>query len=359
MNKRRRRHGQGVGIAIVVLALVVAALPVSPAAVSAGELQHEATKAQQSRASLRMSRWPMSFMTGLEFEPIVEQLPPRSPEASADLVVIISADGLRPDAITRETHNLWKLFATGVAPHYARTIDKSSTLPSHASMVSGYGPVEHGLRFNAFRPKRGRIHVPTVFSLAGEANLPTWMFVGKKKLKHVLADPNEVHFEMSGIFCQRVVREALPTLQTATKGVVFVHFADPDSAGHRHGWMTEDYHATVRRTDRCIGKVLDTLEEAGRMDRTLVLVTSDHGGHGRSHGTRLRADQRIPWMAYGAGANARRRVQREVNTMDTAATVLAALGITPPEGMQGRPVLEALGAIEGPVGMPFVGAPFE
>ncbi len=284
-------------------------------------------------------------------------MPPTTPSRpTADLVVLVSLDGLRPDAITPSMRALHKLYLQGASPHFARTIDKSATLPSHASMVSGVDPDQHGLNFNAYRPDRGTISKPTVFSVAHAAGLPTAMFVGKNKLKHLLARPTEAQFKMGGMLCAKLLKSALPHLREAEKGLVFLHFADVDSAGHRVGWMTDEYMEAARAADRCLDQVMDTLVAAGRLDRTLLIVTSDHGGHKRSHGTKLEVDQRIPWYAWGAGVK-RGRISRSVHTTDTAATVLAALGLSLPPGLHGRPVVEAFTGALGPVGMPVVGAP--
>jgi arylsulfatase A-like enzyme len=183
------------------------------------------------------------------------------------------------------------------------------------------------------------------------------MFVGKAKLKHLLGKPSDASFTMGGMNCEKLLKEALPYLREAKQGLVFLHFADPDSAGHRFGWMTEEYEVAARRADGCLDQVIDTIADAGNESRTLLLVTSDHGGHGKSHGTRLDVDARIPWYAWGAGVR-RGRVGRAVHTTDTAATALAALGLERPAGMFGRPVEEALGGMMcEPEGMPLVGPP--
>lgn len=281
---------------------------------------------------------------------------PPTARATADLVVLVSLDGLRPDAITPSMRALHKLYLQGASPQLARTIDKSATLPSHASMVSGVDPDQHGLDFNAYRPDRGVISKPTVFSVAHGAGLPTSMFVGKNKLKHLLARPTDAQFKMGGMLCEKLLKFALPHLREARKGLVFLHFADVDSAGHRVGWMTDEYMQAARTADACLDQVMDTLVDMGRMDRTLLIVTSDHGGHNRSHGTRLDVDQRIPWYAWGAGVK-RGRIPRSVHTTDTAATVLAALGLSLPAGTHGQPVAEAFSRPLGPAGMPMVGMP--
>ncbi len=282
---------------------------------------------------------------------------PTDGRGTADLVVLVSLDGLRPDVITPAHRSLHRLLLQGASPRYARTIDKSATLPSHASMVSGVDPSAHGLDFNSYKPDRGNITRPTIFSEVHQAGLPTVMYVGKSKLKHLLARPTEAKFTVAGVFCQKVLKAALPDLQQATRGVFFLHFADADGAGHRYGWMTEEYHEAVDKIDRCLGRVFDAIDESGRADRTLLIVTSDHGGHERSHGTRLDVDQHIPWYAWGAGVR-RGRIHHAVHTTDTAATALAALGIKRPF-MHGRPVAEALIGATGPDGLPLLGAALE
>ena len=277
-------------------------------------------------------------------------------KAPADAVVIVSIDGLRPDVITPDMKALHRLFLQGSSAKVARTINKSATLPSHASMVSGVDSTEHGLDFNAYKPDRGNITRPTLFSVAHGAGLPTYMFVGKAKLKHLLGKPTDAELKIAGIHCKRVVREATPTLQQLKRGLFFMHFADPDSAGHRSGWMSDEYVAAAHAADVCLDEVMNIIEQSGRMERTLLLVTSDHGGHGRSHGTRMEVDQRIPWYAWGAAAR-KGRTKRDVHTLDTAPTALAALGLTPPKEMHGTPVAEALGGSLGPVGLPLVGKP--
>jgi arylsulfatase A-like enzyme len=275
---------------------------------------------------------------------------------SADLVVVVSIDGLRPDVITPAMKSLHRLYLQGSSARVARTINKSATLPSHASMVSGVDSNEHGLDFNAYRPERGNIGRPTMFSVAHQAGLPTYMFVGKAKLKHLLGKPSDAQLKVAGGGCKRLIKEALPQLQQLKRGLLFMHFADPDSAGHRNGWMSDQYVAAVHDADSCLEHVMATIEQGGNMERTLLVVTSDHGGHGRSHGTRMEVDQRIPWYAWGASVR-RGRTQRAVHTTDTAATTLSALGLKLPDHMHGQPVAEAIGGTAGPASMPLVGPP--
>jgi hypothetical protein len=262
--------------------------------------------------------------------------------ALADLAVLISIDGLRPDVIFPNALSIHRLILEGAFAPVARTASKSATLPSHASMVSGVDVDRHGLGFNAYRPERGNIQYPTIFTAAKKAGLTTALFVGKRKLEHLLDPNSQVRFEVGGVRCSRVTKLALPYLRTAEPGVVFLHFDDTDNAGHQFGWMSEEYLAGVKRADYCVKQVLDALRTRPGMDRTLLVVTADHGGHGHDHAAPIPPDTHIPWVAWGGAAAKTTRVRRTVSTTDTAATILYALDLPMPPDIEGKPVLEAL-----------------
>lgn len=259
----------------------------------------------------------------------------------AKLAVLVSVDGLRADAVYPYAPTMHRLGREGASAIHARTISEASTLPSHASMVSGVDVDQHGLSFNSYRPDRGHIRYPTIFSEAKRAGLATALFVGKRKLAHLLDPTMPAHFAVGGVRCEQVTKLAIPYLETARPGVVFVHFSDPDSAGHRHGWMSDPYLKAVRRADRCVRGILAALETRGRMQETLLLVTSDHGGHNRGHNSHHDTDRDTPWIAYGAGVKQRARVGGTVYNVDTAATIFHALGLVPPKAIAGQPILTA------------------
>ena len=83
--------------------------------------------------------------------------------------------------------NLEWLRAHGAYSWRALTIRRSYTLPSHASMLSGVDAEDHHLIWNRWWPEKGFIRVPTIFSIARSAGIPTAMFVGKPKFRHIAA----------------------------------------------------------------------------------------------------------------------------------------------------------------------------
>lgn len=100
------------------------------------------------------------------------------------------------------------------------------------------------------------------------------------------------------------------------------------------------YGQTVQ-TDAAIGELLDTLDELGIADNTLVMWVADHGDAIASHGglwdkasTYNEEVARIPMVVrWPAGFKGGRRSDALVTNMDVTATILAAAGIPVPDDM--------------------------
>src|SRR6185503_2446871 len=135
--------------------------------------------------------------------------PAKTGRAAIRHVVIISEDGLRPDALAGVKPPVHEAILKRAAYSLkARTIRTASTLPSHAAMLSGFDVKEHGLFWNNWKPARGYIKVPTIFDEAEAHGLKTAMFVGKFKLRHI-ARPGTVDvFDRPGYYCRKVADEA-------------------------------------------------------------------------------------------------------------------------------------------------------
>jgi type I phosphodiesterase/nucleotide pyrophosphatase len=257
-------------------------------------------------------------------------------------VVIISEDGLRPDALTGVKPPVHEeIFKRAAYSLKAQTIRRASTLPSHAAMLSGFDVKEHGLFWNSWKPERGFIQVPSVFDVAQKNGGSTAAFVGKQKLAHI-ANPNTVgKFSRPGYFCKKVVEEAARYFVEKKPQIEFIHFSDPDDLGHSDGWMSNPQLEAVRTVDKCMGTLLDAVARAGLDGETLFIISADHGGHGRNHSGKIKEDRLIPWIAWGPGIRAGHHIKSEISTTDTAVTALWALGYPIPDGAVGKPVLEA------------------
>ena len=257
--------------------------------------------------------------------------------APSPKVALLSVDGLRADAVAQtELPNLRGLVARGAYTYAARSVMPSETLPGHASMLSGEEPKVHKIApdWDDFRPEKGFIAVPTVFSVARAAGLRTVMVVGKGKLQH-LAPPGTVDsFVLATRGDADVANEAI-VQAGAGFDLLFVHFPDVDLAGHATGWMSAGYLETLARLDEALGRLLAALPP-----ETTVILTADHGGKDHAHGRDIPEDTTVPWIVAGPKVVRRGAMTSRVKQTDTAATALWAFGLSLPSGCAGAVVQE-------------------
>lgn len=272
--------------------------------------------------------------------------PDRPDTATTRHVVVISIDGLRPDAIEAyDLSTLQRLMDHGSYTLDARTILPSKTLPSHTSMLTGRTPAFHGITFNRALDEEGIVGVPTIFEIAREQGSHTAAFYSKAKFRH-LDRANSYDYRQypssntDNWMATRTVPDALQYMRHYRPNLLFIHIGETDYAGHGAGWMSFFYGLAARRADAAVESIVDEAEDTFGAGNYTVIITADHGGHGRSHGTEAVEDVTIPWIVYGAGV-ARGSRPQGVRTMDTAATALWLLGIAVPESFEGAPVHDA------------------
>lgn len=274
------------------------------------------------------------------------------PETSVSRnVIVVSVDGLRPDAIqTYDAPTLQRLMREGSYTLSASTIHPSKTLPSHTSMLTGQPPERHGVLWNnVATADSDSIELPNIFSVARAHGYSTAAFFSKAKFQP-LQRVGTLDYSQApgGLFgkwsSERTVSDVAKYLAGAQPNVLFVHFTDPDAAGHRAGWMTPEYGRAVLEADRALARLVSVAEQAYGPGNFSLIVTADHGGHDSNHGSDDPRDVTIPWIAWGKGVKPGTLVQSEIRTMDTASTVLWLLGLTPPTDWAGQSVAEAYDA---------------
>ncbi|MBR9989064.1 MAG: alkaline phosphatase family protein [Gemmatimonadetes bacterium] len=265
-----------------------------------------------------------------------------------DHVIIVSIDGLRPDAIERfNARTLQRLMEEGAWSLEATTITPSITLPSHTSMLTGLEAEAHGVTWNTEdMDTHGHILSPTIFTAAKRAGLHTAAFFSKVKFQHLAVpgtlDHVQVPTRWPGMaWAESTIDHMKRYLRTARPNLLFVHFADPDLAGHMFGWMSRPYGSAVRTVDAKIDELVSIADHTFGAGNYTLIVTADHGGHGRSHDTDDPRNVQIPWIAWGEGVAAGTELPAGIRTIDSAATVLWLLGIDAREEITGRAVTAA------------------
>jgi predicted AlkP superfamily pyrophosphatase or phosphodiesterase len=268
-------------------------------------------------------------------------------QAVPSRVLIVSIDGCRPDvALRAEMPHLRSLLARGSFSFWANTTDVAITLPSHTSMLTGVTPDKHGIHYNDDKPSNKPEFplVPTLFDLAKKRGYTTAVCAGKAKF-HALDREGALDWKFIADSNDDDVAAAAATIIHDHKPqVMFVHFPDCDRVGHKDGWGTPEQVAQLGRTDLALGVVLSALNDAHLTDSTLIILSADHGGNGRTHGGLDPRSRHIPWIATGPGVKQNYdltlNIKLVIYTYDTFATACDVLGIGLPSNCDGKPITD-------------------
>ena len=250
-------------------------------------------------------------------------------------LVIVSIDGLRPDAAQVNVPNLIALAKRGAYTWQAQTIAPSNTLPSHVSMLTGYLPAQHGITWDDYLPSSGAIRVPTIFLAERRAGRRTALVAGKEKF-NTFRDTAEMDIFVGGTRADADLADQAVAQLYAGIDLLFVHFPDVDLSGHATSWMSTAYRDKVAKADESLGRIMIALSE-----NTTLILTADHGGHASVYGTTDRLDMSIPWIIAGPRIRQDHTINAVVSTLDTAATAAFVLGLNLPADATGKAVMEA------------------
>jgi arylsulfatase A-like enzyme/tetratricopeptide (TPR) repeat protein len=292
-------------------------------------------------------------------------------------VLLVTIDTLRADRLgsyghrAADTPNLDGLarrgvrFETAIAP-------APLTGPSHASILTGRNPLGHGFRNNS-----GFVLAPTVSTVADDfrrAGYRTAAFVsgfpldrrfgfdrGFEVYDDHLPRGNDrrrtPYVERNADDTTRAVLAWLGPSATPAGGrhpwFLWVHYYDPHApyepppADLAARFRAAPYDGEIAYVDRQVGRLLQALGERKESDRTLVLVTSDHGESLGEHGEATHgifiydATIRVPWVMAGPGVAAGRVPRTVVRSIDVTPTLLDYAGLAPRPGVDGRSVRPA------------------
>lgn len=119
-------------------------------------------------------------------------------------------------------------------------------------------------------------------------------------------------------------------------------------AGRPLGWYVAQYDGEIAAVDAEVGRVLQALEASAVGERTLVVLSSDHGeslgehGYYFDHGENLfDPSMRVPLLLAGPGLEAGRRSDVLASTLDLVPTLLDALKVSYPPDLAGVSLLGA------------------
>ena len=105
--------------------------------------------------------------------------------------------------------------------------------------------------------------------------------------------------------------------------------------------MRTDYDEYLLNVDREFGRLYDSLEKSGLLDKTILILTSDHGEmfeRGIIKHTTLAMHQpviRVPLLIFSPGVNSRENIYQTTNAIDILPTLLSIMGQDIPDWCEG------------------------
>lgn len=263
-------------------------------------------------------------------------------DAAPQYVVAISVDGMGSyyaQPLLNDLPAIKRMFTEGAGTFNARTdAGVAVTLPNHTGMVTGR-PMSnyanpaisgHGWTSNSDPAVGQTLHtnkgsyVASVFDVIHDNGGSTAMWSGKSKFSLFDTSYNATNgaadvtgandgrdkldyvYVSNGVSASTLTANFLNQMASNPHTFSFVHYQDPDAAGHSYSWGSTQYTNALKAVDTQIGNILAAIESSPTLNgHTIVMLTADHGGHGNTHGNiGMLQDTQIPFVVWGAEVTA-------------------------------------------------------
>jgi len=287
-------------------------------------------------------------------------------------VVVVTLDTTRADRLGCygfggiSTPNIDAVAREGVVFENATAV-VPLTFPSHTSMFTGLIPPHHGVRDNGgFFLDDAKVTLAERLKAAGYATgafIGAWVLESRWGLGQGF-DRYSDRFELSKYKVvslgtvqkpgDEVMGDALAWLDTVKSRRFFawIHLYDPHAPyeppePYASRYAGTPYLGEIAYTDSVVGRLTAWLRDNGQLERTLLVVTADHGESLGDHGegahayfiygatTHVPLIVRTPWGLKGRNAS-------RVSGVDLMPTVLDLVGLPPQPGIDGRSLARAV-----------------
>lgn len=262
-------------------------------------------------------------------------------------VIVVVLDGLRPDAIEAfDLVNVRQLMQLGASSLTARTVSPSLTWPALTSLLTGVDPSRHGILSDTLHLPKQKSTLRPMPELLMRSGFPCSAFLGDVPAVYRIFGTrigeklgfNHVRF--GGQTAPEVLLKARKHIQSQRHGLIFMHWADADRAGHAHGWMSPRYGQAACGIDTALGMLAATVDIESD-PHTVIVALADHGGGGideRNHEGDHPLNTTIPLAIAGGGIQP--RGLGAVNLLDLPPTILGMFGLRVPATYCGRTLSE-------------------
>lgn len=262
-------------------------------------------------------------------------------------VLLILVDGMRPDSINQCGHPfLEDLRTENISTLEASAVMPSVTLPCHMSLFHSVDAERHGIMTNTWTPQVRPIK--GLCEVLSEAGRRTAFFYNWDEIRD-LARPGSISYGLlRSMYSYKdtdryLSRACAVYLGEEEPDFTFLYLGQTDEVGHRYGWMSKEYLDAVAVASACIQDIWEH-----NKDKYTVIITADHGGHQRTHGSDMSEDMRIPLIIYSPEKDRmeimkaffqQRTMEKTPSLIDIAPTIAALLEVEPDLEWEGRNLL--------------------
>jgi parallel beta-helix repeat protein len=276
-----------------------------------------------------------------------------------DHVILVTIDGCRPDKLLEaNTPHIDEIVRDAAYSWSAQTVYPSRTTEAHASLFTGAPPEVHQYTYSG-----DNVEAETIFQVFEKASYKTAFISGKggpdggriaglevgvsyvkndvdyRSLDAVTYEPGSE--DPNGDI--RVMENAIQIFVENRPTLMFVLLPLVDYTGHIYGHTSSEYLQAIEKADQAIGMLVDNLRGLGIYKDTLLIIVSDHGMTGTSHGSLDPGDMTIPLILQRPGIPI--GDIGEVSITDVAPTVTSLVGLRAPENSKGNVIYKILEAL--------------
>ncbi len=297
-------------------------------------------------------------------------------------VVLITLDTLRADHLgcyghkKIETPNIDKIAREGITFVNAYT-PVPVTLPSHTSIFTGLYPLYHGVRNNG--TFKANDELETLTEILKRNNYQTAAFIGAFVLDsrygldqgfdyyddYLKKDPNAMLMMYNERSAEEVINSASKWVEQKGENPFFLwlHCFDPHApyeppAPFHTNYQGRLYQGEIAYVDWALGGFFSLLREKDLLEKTLIIITSDHGEGLGEHAEKTHAifiydsTLHVPLIMRFPGKNfANLKVSENASIIDIMPTILDFLHINRPSqsSFHGISLMDTIGENKKPL----------
>ncbi len=193
-------------------------------------------------------------------------------------VILIAIDCVNPTILQQAfTPNLDSLIASGSYTYDSCTVTPANTISAIPAILTGAPQSVHQLY-----SWTGTMQAESIIEVIEESGYTSAIVGESENLGGYVATYN-TGFTNRADFDDYYFDIAVDWLVEYAPFFMFIYNPMPDRAGHQYGLGSVEYQAALEAADYQIGRVIETLQDQGVYDETLIVVTTDHSLQGTSH----------------------------------------------------------------------------